>query len=197
MKLEKIWDEYRTSLKAFLHSKVSNEADVDDLLQDILIKTHQHLHTVRSEKAIKSWLFQIASHTITDYYRQNGRVKHVELNEWVFNNENDDVSHQLNNQRDKEDSNEVIKQELAHCIEPFVHALSEDNNLLLTAIELEGMSQKEYAAANSIPYSTLKSRVKKARSQLRKVFDDCCHMQLDTQGNLMDYDVRENKKKSC
>lgn len=200
MTLEKIWDEYRTSLKAFLHSKVSNEADVDDLLQDILIKTHQHLHTVRSEKTIKSWLFQIASHTITDYYRRNAKVKHVGLNEWQFNNDNNDndgVNHLVDNQRDKEESNEVVKQELAQCIEPFMHALSKDNNRLLTAIELEGRSQKDYAVEKGIPYSTLKSRVKKARSELRRVFDDCCHMQLDSQGNLMDYEPKEGKHKSC
>lgn len=197
MNLEKIWAEYRTSLKAFLHSKVSNEADVEDLLQDILIKTHQHLHTVRSEKAVKSWLFQIASHTITDYYRRNGKVKHIEWEAYVVSEDGDkNLTNELK-QGDQQDSVQELKQALAHCIEPFVHALSADNNRLLTAIELNGMSQKEYAAANGIHYSTLKSRVKKARSELRQVFDDCCHMQLDNQGNLMDYDVKEGEKKSC
>ncbi len=197
MTLEKIWDEYRTSLKAFLHFKVSNEADVEDLLQDILIKTHQHLHTVRSEKAIKSWLFQIASHTITDYYRRNAKVKHIDWDDPFFSDVKGDIVTNTGKKDNQEGTHEETKQELAQCIEPFVHALSKDNNQLLTAIELEGRSQKDYAAEKGIPYSTIKSRVKKARSELRKVFDDCCHMQLDNQGNLMDYEVKENKHKPC
>ncbi|MCL1126250.1 hypothetical protein [Shewanella surugensis] len=82
-------------------------------------------------------------------------------------------------------------------IEPFVRVLSGDHARLLTAIELNGMSQKDYATANGIPYSTLKSRVKKARGELRQVFDDCCHMRLDKQGNLIDYDVKDDKHESC
>ncbi len=32
MKLEDVWSAYRSQLKAFLHSKVSNSADVEGLL---------------------------------------------------------------------------------------------------------------------------------------------------------------------
>ena len=44
MKIEEIWLAYRAALKRFIHAKVSNEADVDDLLQEILIKTHNNIH---------------------------------------------------------------------------------------------------------------------------------------------------------
>jgi len=68
MNIEKIWLEYKTALQRFLHSKVSNEADVDDLLQEILIKTYSNLSTVKDQTSIKAWLFQIANHTIIDFY---------------------------------------------------------------------------------------------------------------------------------
>ena len=38
-KLESIWSEYEHAIHAFLRSKVSNEDDVDDLKQEILLKT--------------------------------------------------------------------------------------------------------------------------------------------------------------
>jgi RNA polymerase sigma-70 factor (ECF subfamily) len=53
MTIEKIWSEYRLSLKAFLHSKVSNDSDVDDLLQDILIKSYENLGKLKSGDKIK------------------------------------------------------------------------------------------------------------------------------------------------
>ncbi|WP_299011389.1 RNA polymerase sigma factor SigZ [uncultured Shewanella sp.] len=193
MTLEKIWNEYRLNLKAFLHTKIANEADVEDVLQDILIKTHQHLHTVRTETSVKAWLFQIARNAISDHYRRHSKITQIALDEWLTVSDKGDDIHPLSVHSNKADMNEQVKQELIHCIEPFVHGLSTESRQLLIAIELNGMSQKAYATSHGIAYSTLKSRVKKARTQLRKVFDDCCYMQLDRRGQLMDYEVKEGK----
>ncbi|MBL4796594.1 MAG: RNA polymerase sigma factor SigZ [Oleispira sp.] len=175
MNLEKIWAEYRASLKAFLHSKVSNAADVDDLLQDILLKTYQNLSKVRENESIKSWLFQIANHSIIDFYRRNKTFS--ELNQEEAVSETVWLKAQERN----------IKQELSACIEPFIHALDESDAELLITIDINGESQRQYAENLGISYSTLKSRVQKARAQLRSLFDNCCKMELDTQGNLMEY----------
>ena len=48
LSLEQVWAKYQQALKAFLHSKVSQPDDVDDLLQEILLKTYQNLETVKS-----------------------------------------------------------------------------------------------------------------------------------------------------
>ena len=180
MNLETIWSEYRTGLKSFLHSKISNAADVDDLLQDILIKTHDKLHQVRSEETVKSWLFQLANHTIIDFYRRKGKQEKLSEDDLWFS-----------------DSKADVKQELSHCIDPFVKALNQESSDLLIAIDLNGESQKDYAESIGISYSTLKSRVQKARSELRNLFDDCCQMTLDNQGNLKDYEHKPNACKKC
>lgn len=182
MKLEELWAEYRSALKAFLHSKINNAADVDDVLQDILVKTHKNLASIRDPKSIKSWLFQTANHTIIDFYRRNGKGKEVKAEDLWFND--DEIN---------------IKAELSHCIEPFINALPDESSELLTAIDLNGEAQKAYAEAHGISYSTLKSRVQKARTQLRGQFEDCCKMQLDAQGNLMEYEQKStnNRNKDC
>jgi len=48
MNIEIIWQKYRSSLLRFLSSKVSNPSDVEDLLQNILIKTHENLGSIKS-----------------------------------------------------------------------------------------------------------------------------------------------------
>ena len=57
MNIEKIWLQYRARLKAFLQSKVSNPDDVDDLLQEISIKTFAGLNQLRDHSKVQSWLF--------------------------------------------------------------------------------------------------------------------------------------------
>ncbi|GIU52636.1 RNA polymerase sigma factor SigZ [Shewanella sairae] len=179
MKLEDIWSAYRRQLEAFLHSKVSNAADVEDLLQDILIKTHGNLDSLQKEGSIQSWLFQIANRTIIDFYRKKARLKDQPAELWYQENPLD------------------IKAELAPCIEPFLAALPDDTASLLRAIDLEGRSQKEYAQELGINYTTLKSKVQKARVTLRGLFEGCCHYRLDSQGNLIDFEQKAASCKRC
>lgn len=180
MNLEEIWSKYRAGLKTFLLSKISNAADVDDLLQEILIKTHHKMHQIKSEESVKAWLFQIANRTIIDFYRKNSRQTDLTEEDLWFS---------------EPETN--IKQELSHCVDPFINALREDQAQLLMAVDLNEASQKEYAQSIGISYSTLKSRVQKARKELRSVFEECCHMKLDTQGNLMDYELKPTHNRKC
>jgi len=180
MNIEDIWLEYRAALKRFIHAKISNEADVDDLLQDILIKTYNNLNAVKTQKSIKSWLFQIASNTIIDYYRKKGRAQAINIEDLLSLAEH-----------------QVKKVDLSNCILPFVNALPDEHASLLTAIDINNQSQKQYAEQLGISYSTLKSRVQKSRGLLKQVFDDCCYFKIDKFGNVYDYDVKTQKHDGC
>ena len=170
MNLEKIWQQYEVALKKFIHTKVANEADVEDLLQEVLIKTYRNLSEVKQHSSIKSWLFQIANHTIIDFYRKNSRKIDMPAEElWL----SDDV--------------DEVRKAMLQCIKPFIDELSDDDAKLLHAIELENRSQKSYALEQGISYSTLKSRVQKSRRRLRDVFEVCCDFKKDKAGNVYDF----------
>jgi len=62
---------------------------------------------------------------------------------------------------------------------------------------LNNVKQKDYAAANGLSYSTLKSRVQKGRSQLRDLFEDCCHLSLDKHGNIIEYQPKGDSCGKC
>ncbi|MCY9827322.1 RNA polymerase sigma factor SigZ [Vibrio chagasii] len=178
LNLEQVWAEYQQTLKAFLHSKVSNSADVDDLLQEILIKTFQNLHKVQDASSVKSWLFQLANNTIIDFYRKHARQQRdskIDADDLWFA----DLDH-----------NEEFKQNLSLCIEPFIQALPEQSAALLLAVDIKGQSQKEIAEAQNISYSTVKSRVQKSRGDLKNLFEQCCNLSLDKQGNVIDCDLK-------
>jgi RNA polymerase sigma-70 factor (ECF subfamily) len=178
--IEAVWYEYRAQVKAFLHSKISDPDEIDDLLQEILIKTHGNLHSLKSEKSIKAWLFQIANHTIIDFYRKHSKAKPVSAEDLWYGEEN----HQ-------------IQKELSQCVGPFIKALPRETAELLTEIELSGRSQKEFAHLLGISYSTLKSRVQKGRQQLLGLFEDCCHLSLDKNGSIIDFDPKSNNCEDC
>lgn len=183
LNLDEVWRQYQHSLKAFLHSKVANEADVEDLQQEILIKTYQNLADVQNESSVKSWLFQLAQRTIVDFYRKRARTQRdnsLRVDDLWF-----------------EQSSVSVEQELSSCIAPFIQALPEASASLLSHVELDGISQKELAEQQGVSYSTLKSRVQKSRMELKKLFEECCDLTLDKHGNVMDYLQKSKRCSHC
>ena len=174
LNIDDVWSNYKSSIKAFLMSRISNRDDVDDLLQMILIKAYRNLATVQSEGSLQSWLFQISNRTIIDYYRSEKSVEGLSEKDLWFGDEKEST----------------VFDDFSHCVEPFFNTLPEKSATLLRAINLEGQSQKSVARQQGIAYSTLKSRVQKGREQLRALFENCCHMKRDTLGNIVEYEAR-------
>ncbi|WP_170330803.1 RNA polymerase sigma factor SigZ [Ruegeria arenilitoris] len=178
--LESVWSEYRASLLAFLRTKVSNQEDADDLLQEILLKTHKSLASLDKVESLKAWLFQIANNAITDFYRAKGRRNTIHP---------DDLWH---SELDEEDQHV-----LEGCVGPFIGALPPEMGSLLRKVDLQGVPQKDHADELGISYSTLKSQVQASRRKLRELFEDCCNFSLDHKGNIVGYEVKGDNCKPC
>lgn len=158
MNIDQIFSTYSDRLKRFLHGKVSNSDDVDDLFQEIFLKTFQNLDTLQSSESLESWLYRIAHRTVVDYYRKKGRPLPAAEDLW---------------QQEQEDSLELLA-----CLQPFIAELDDESRELIERLDLEGESQKAYAEAHNLPYSTLKSRLHKARLALRDKYYQCCEGRL-------------------
>lgn len=177
MNIEAIWQQYQQSLTAFLHSRISDHDAVQDVLQEVLIKSHQNLSSLKDAQSLKSWLFQITQHAVIDYYRTNSRVEKLNA---LF--EQEQTGEMLSDTLPSD-----VKIALGHCVLPFIDALPSESAQLLRDIELSSVSQKVYAETQGIAYSTLKSRVQKARKELRGLFEQCCQFTFDARGNISGY----------
>jgi RNA polymerase sigma-70 factor (ECF subfamily) len=60
----------------------------------------------------------------------------------------------------------------------------------VTLIDLEGIPQKEAALRAGLSLSGMKSRVQRGRQALEQLVHDCCHIELDATGRVMDYELR-------
>ena len=181
MELKQLWQEYEDRLRQFLLSRVKNPADVDDLLQEILIKTYQHLNTVKKPEKLLSWLFQIARNTLIDYYRKSR----------VETSRQDIVKGAMLTDEEPEQY-EQVRRELTNCIRPFLNQIPEKYREAIEIVDLQGSSQKELAKKLGLSYSAVKSRVQRGRSMLRAKFEECCRCESDVRGNVVDYEVKAN-----
>lgn len=181
MQLDQIWQDYSGALRGFLRQRVANEADVDDLLQDILIKTHAHLGEVRDPVALRAWLFQVARNATVDFYRKRGKAQAVNAED-LWYGEAEEIG---------------ALRELEGCVTVFLSALSPQDAKLLRAVDLEGQKQKDVAVAMGLTYSTLKSRVQAAREKMADQYRACCAMELGAKGEILEATPRETRCGGC
>jgi len=182
MDAQLVWEKYGDRLRKFLLSRVKTSEDADDLLQDILIKTHQNISSLNEPKKFQAWLFKVARNTLYDYYRKpvtsvSGQT-HPDFESLV----------------DKyPDSQEIIREELSKCINPFIQSLPQIYREAVEAVDLKGFSQKALAKELGISYSAMKSRVQRAREMLAVLFQSCCTYELDSQGKIIAYHPNSNR----
>ncbi|MCP1198090.1 sigma-70 family RNA polymerase sigma factor [Notoacmeibacter sp. MSK16QG-6] len=78
---QRFLDEVARTMRAFLHKKMGSDktADVEDVVQDVLIAVHTKRHSWRPEKPVAAWLFAIARYKAIDHWRSHSRHSHLDI----------------------------------------------------------------------------------------------------------------------
>ena len=175
---ENVWDTFNVNLKQFILRRVASEDNAEDILQEVFVKIHTRIHTLRDEEKLPGWIYQIARNAIYDYYRTQKDTLALQAlpDSATFIAE--------------ETLEESAVEELLPCIREMVEQLPAEYRQALILTEYEGLSQKELAERLGISYSGAKSRVQRAREKLKTMLLDCCHFQFDHSGRVIDYQPR-------
>jgi len=167
-------------LAAFIRSKIAEDA-VDDLLQEVFIKIHSRIDSLKDNEKLESWLYQITRNAITDYYRT--RRASEELPEWL--------------EQPQPTEEETIRRELSSCLEPMIKELPEKYRNAIQLSEIENKTQKEVAEQEDISLSGAKSRVQRGRALLKTMLDDCCQFEINKDNQVIYYDKKPKDSKNC
>jgi RNA polymerase sigma-70 factor (ECF subfamily) len=74
---QEIWQQIHNGLRAFIAKRVANEAEADDIVQDVWLKMQRGLDGLKDRRRLISWIYQIARHAIIDHYRAPGRRREM------------------------------------------------------------------------------------------------------------------------
>ena len=154
---ELLWRELRDRLHAFIARRVDNPADVEDLLQEVFLRIHQHLSTVRDTGRLTPWIFQLTRNAITDYYRAAPRWHEIPGNvphDGELGKGEREVDLSLNS-----DEHPSHNHELVPCLTPLIERLPEHYREAVLLVELEGLPQRELSERLAVSLSGAKSRV--------------------------------------
>lgn len=172
---EAIYQEFASQLRRFIQKRVADPEAAEDILQEVFLRIHNRIDTLRSEQRLQSWVYRIARNAIVDHYRSAKPYTHLP---------EDPVGTFDENETD-------AASELAPSVRGFLQCLPEEYRLPLILTEYQGKTQQEVADQLGLSLSGAKSRVQRGREKLKDLLLDCCHFELDQAGRVIDYFPRQ------
>lgn len=181
--IDQVWDDFTAQLRRFIAGRIQNEADADDILQEVFIKIHRSIDRLEDQSKLQAWVYQIARNAIIDYYRKSEQAVEApgELPEVLTEGS----------------SEEEVEAEVATWLQPMMEELPEKYREALHLTEIQGLTQKEMAERLNISLSGAKSRVQRAREKLKGVLLECCHVEVDRRGKVVDWESKEPDCRYC
>jgi RNA polymerase sigma-70 factor (ECF subfamily) len=180
---DQVWDNFTIQLRRFIGNRVRSESDAQDILQEVFIKIHRGIDKLEDQLKLQAWVYQITRNAIIDYYRKSDETVEAtdELPELATEQSNEDE----------------IESEVAAWLRPMMEDLPEKYREALQLTEIQGLTQKELAELLNISISGAKSRVQRAREKLKGVLLECCHVEVDRRGKVVDWESKEPDCRYC
>ncbi len=142
-----------------------NAEDAYDLSQETFVKAYRSLVTFKMESALSTWLYRIASNTCLDFLRKRKRIFFFTLND-----KGEDDFDQVPEIPDSRycPETELEKKELRENVAAALLKLSPLHRQIVVLRDLSGLAYSEISEILDISEGTVKSRLARAREQLRR-----------------------------
>ena len=166
----------RARLRNFIRKRVPNEADAEDLLQDVFYEVVEAYRLMEPIQRWSAWMFKVARNRITDFFRKK-RLKPSGSDPVAVSDEGEALLlEDVVPSPDAGPAEAYARSVLLREIEEALDELPEEQREVFIAHELEGTSFKELAARTGVGVNTLLSRKRYAvlhlRRRLRAIYDE-------------------------
>ena len=150
-------EKYQHAVYGLCYHIVGNFADAQDLTQEIFIKAYMTLSRIKDPTKFASWLYRITVNACKRWLRDRRGMDDLPL---------ELIAHTGAEDRSPEEHAEA--EELCFSVREAIASLSERNQLTVTLYYIDGLSYAEIGNFLSVSESAVKSRLHRARKQLKE-----------------------------
>ncbi len=160
---------YNASIYQVASRMLADPGEAADVTQDIFVKVFRNIDRFKGESALKTWIFKIAFSEILNrlrWFKRRHRNRTVFLDEAPSNGD-DSTGVQV---RDESPTPEAAleSKERGEAIQHALSKLSEQHRSIIVLRDIQGCTYSEIAQILSISIGTVKSRLARARADLKK-----------------------------
>ena len=147
---------------------VGDYQDANDLAQDVFFKAFKALKNFRFESAFSTWIYRIAVNTCKNrlksfQYRLKKKFVHLNNTAVAKNNPGVEIA-------DESSSPEIElgRKEKSRLIQTAINSLPTEKKAVVVLRDIEGLSYEEISSVTGFNLGTVKSKLARARQDLRE-----------------------------
>lgn len=153
--------EYKRLVYNIVFRMVRNDADREDICQDVFVKVYQNLAGFQHESKLSTWIGRIAFNTCVNYLKK----KKVPLYDDV-SAEGDSIENSIGEAKPPDDF--TAEKDIANRLATEMSKLPAQLRTILTLYHVEEISYAEIAVIMNMPDGTIKSYLFRARKMLKE-----------------------------
>lgn len=157
---EYLYEKYKTKVYRYIYSKIRNEIDTEDILQETFVKVYKNINLYRKDDgSFYNFLLINAKHIVIEYIRKkNRRNDKFEKNSMMFV----DIEETKNLQEVAEDSEEK------YFLKKLIDELCETQRIAINLVYIKNLSYKDAARVMGKTELSLKSILHRAKKTLKQ-----------------------------
>jgi RNA polymerase sigma-70 factor (ECF subfamily) len=158
---------YRKRILGTISRLIGRPEDVEDVGQEVFVRLYYSLDQLRTSEVFEPWLYRLTVNAAYDYLRRQRRRSESRMS---------DLSEQQVIMADaaaggKKNEEEKHRTQVREVVEQLLNSVSEDDRILLTLKEVEGLSLRELEGIYKVNENALKVRLFRARQRVLKAFE--------------------------
>lgn len=165
---DELVDRYQKRLLNFIYRTIGDRERAEDLVQEVFIRVHRHLHRFDQTKKFSTWIYTIASNLAKNELRNRSRSPLVLFQTIKKNWEADHRPLQFEDTHYRPDDL-YRKRHLRELVQWAVAQLPEHHRVVFVLRELEAKTYEEIAEITSTNLGTVKSRLNRARNRFAQI----------------------------
>lgn len=159
-------DRYQDRIYSAVVNYVANREDATDITQEVFVKAYSKLNTFNAGSAFYTWIYRIAVNAAIDFIRKRRSRQTDSLDDDKYTQTGfEPVSKDMSTDPERV----VVRGEQVHMLRKAISQLSDKLRSALVLHDVEGLSQDEVAQILKVPVGTVKSRVSRARTELKYI----------------------------
>ncbi|HEY3414866.1 MAG TPA: sigma-70 family RNA polymerase sigma factor [Armatimonadota bacterium] len=162
---ELLFGRHHRRIYSIVFGMLRNDADASDATQEAFVRAFRSLDRLEAEGAYGGWLAQIAVNVCRDILKRP-RIVSRSLDEPMTDTESE-YKLEIPDWTDSPERTS-INQELKDVVNRAIGTLSDDHRAVITLHHIEGIDVLEIAEILGVSEGTVKSRLSRARSELRR-----------------------------
>jgi len=164
---EQLVDKFQKKVFNIALRMIGNYDDASELTQEVFIKIYRSIGSFKEESQLSTWIYRIATNVCLDELRKR-KIKWIRSIDEEIQGEDGEYLMQIEDSSPTPDK-VLENKSLKEAINEAVGSLPEKQRLIIILRDMQGFSYEEISSIINKPVGTVKSRINRARLQLKEI----------------------------